>query len=142
MSNAKSFCNAIKTTLTDKAKKAVGYMQDTVEKRIRESIDEYYRDYSPKQYIRTNTLANSLTVSGVQEKGNHIEANVMIMDSMGYNTGSPWWSVGDTVKASDAHTHGYYKAGSGVSIWSDPINSMLMNEAFLWQLAFVKAGLK
>lgn len=143
MSNARTFCNSIKTTYITKAKKAVKQVKKTAEDNIRAAIGNYYRDYShPQYYDRTNTLANSLTSTDVEVVGDRVEATVSILDSMSYSTGSKWWTVGDTVKAADKYTHGYYKAGSGVSIWEEPWDKMEANSNFIWQSALAYAGLK
>lgn len=141
MSNARNFCNSIKTAYVSKAKKAVEQVRKTAEDNIQTAIKNYYRDYRPKYYNRTNTLANSLTSSGVEVVGNQVKATISILDNS-YNTGSKWWTVGDTVKAADEYTHGYYKAGSGVSVWEEPWAKMEANSNSIWQSALVYAGLK
>lgn len=142
MSNARTFCNSIRTTLISRAKKAVGKVKKTAETNIRTAIRDYYKDYKPKEYVRTNTLANALTVSAVEQVGDCIQATITIVDSIKYNTGSSWWNVGHTVKAADQLTHGYYKAGSGVSVWEEPWARMDANSNYIWQLALAYAGLK
>ena len=44
MSNAKNFCNSIKTAYITKAKKAVKQVKKTAEDNIRAAIRNYYRD--------------------------------------------------------------------------------------------------
>ena len=78
----------------------------SVEKKVCEefsgNLNQFYAEYSPLEYIRTNALLNALEVTGVKRAGNRVSAEVYFSN--------PSWEHGWLPLQS-----GHY----GYSSWSD-----------------------
>ena len=101
--------------LLAKCKNAVISVETKVHQIIDSCLKQFYSEFDPDQYIRTEQLLHSLVKSGVKSTNNGFEAEVYFDASMlNYTTGS--WS-GETVlnvaMKSDV-PHGGYVGGTAV----------------------------
>lgn len=62
--------------LTEKCTKAVENAQKKVHKEFSSNLNQFYNEYHPEEYIRTNALFDSLKVTGVKRAGNQHMSNV------------------------------------------------------------------
>ena len=121
--------SAIKKDLVKKTKTAVAIAQPEVYDEFQEALDQYYGEFSPRLYIRTYQLKNSLRRSPIRPIGNGHEADVYynpaglnyVMGHVLLRNGEYGWNTwsGVEVFESAAHgSHGGYK--SGTAIWDEP----------------------
>ena len=131
-----------------------------VEKEIDDALAEYYKEYHPKHYSRTNQLRNCLRMSKPQITGNNVSIQVYLdIDSLHYST--PGADEYKTVVAADVGLHGGWDVYnqevvpweeinpathghlggqySGTSIWTDPITEIIdKNKIEKWFLQHAK----
>ena len=104
---------------------------------IQESINDYYKEYTPKYYDRTYKFLNSLVKPKVEIKGDTIECEVKIDEeySRYHYPGSDFeydypatgrdvasWANRDV---SDAGNHGYtVDAGRDIGFWDEGIQTL------------------
>lgn len=113
----------LKDFLMAKCKAAVANTEKEVYETFNMNVDNFYDEFTPKQYDRTDKLSNSLSTSEVTQIGNGVYADVWFdPNMMDYTTGS--WS-GETVlnvAMSSKVPHGGYK--SGTAIWEESMLAM------------------
>lgn len=125
----------LKAALTRAATAAVSQVEEEVYREFDGSLNQYYGEFSPEEYIRTGALNASLQRTGVRSTGNGAYADVYFT-TPSYQTGwvaiqsTPitWqfgyatWS-GDKVLDTAMHgSHGGYTAGT--AIWDDSLSSL------------------
>jgi hypothetical protein len=124
----------LKKILMDKCKKAVANAEEKVYMEFANTVDEFYSEFDPEEYIRTSALRNSLRHTGVKQVGNQYVSKVTA--EVGFDTpryehglvpiqsggfGYSYWDdekIQDVVMTSD-YPHG--GAAKGTAIW---INGM------------------
>ena len=67
---------ALKDEILKRSKPAVASAKQRAYEKIDEFLHNYYSDYTPKEYIRTQQLLHSLVQTGVKSNGNGWEAEV------------------------------------------------------------------
>ena len=106
---------ALKTALVAACTNAVAEVEEKIYRTIDGNLNQFYGEFSPKLYIRTDALSNSLARTGVKPFGNGASAEVYF-NTPSYSTGS--WS-GETVlnvAMESSVPHGGYAGGTPV--WS------------------------
>lgn len=107
----------LESFLLQKCKAAVASTEQKVYQVIDRCLDQYYDEFTPDEYIRTQKLLHSLVRSGVKSTENGFEAEVYFDAGMlNYTTGS--WD-GETVlnvAMESSVPHGGY--ASGTAIWT------------------------
>lgn len=141
--------NDLKKALEPKIKETLELVAEDVKQEIRESLEEYYREYDPSSYIpRTKQLLNCCEIGEVKVTGNGVSIEVYLdIDSLDYTTkgADPY----KTVRAADMGLHGGYdpsdvslgqvpwsivsggnigeRYGDGTQIWSEPMKELIDN---------------
>lgn len=122
----------LKKFLSEKCAKAVDNAKEKVYEEFAGSLNQFYTEYKPEEYIRTGELFNSLEVVGVKRIGNQhmsrVEAEIYF-NELSYDHGwiplqsgdfgYSYWTddyIQDVVMTSDL-PHGGHE--SGTAIWSD-----------------------
>ena len=72
----------LESFLLNKCKVAVADTENKVYAIIKSTLAEFYGEFSPEEYIRTNQLLHSLVKTDVKRVGNGYEAEVYFDDSM------------------------------------------------------------
>lgn len=107
----------LKNFLLAKCKNAVVSAEEKVHRIIDECLKQFYGEFTPDEYMRTEQLLHSLVKSGVKTMGNGFEAEIYFdVASLNYTTGS--WS-GETVLGvamEGGLPHGGYAGGT--AIWT------------------------
>jgi hypothetical protein len=62
--------------MLDKCKKAVANLENKIYAIIKSTLAQFYQEFTPEAYIRTNQLLHSLVKSEVKKVGNGYEAEV------------------------------------------------------------------
>ena len=124
----------IKAFLLSKCKNALSQAQNKIYAIIKRFLVEFYQDYDPELYDRTNQLLHSLVKSDVIQTATGYKACVYFdLSSIDYIYGAQ--PSGEQVMSAAAEGwHGadglLVKSGNtGVSIWNDPME-ILNAEAF------------
>lgn len=131
----------LKEFLLAKCKSVVVQAENKVYAIIKRFLVEFYQDYDPSAYERTNQLLHSLVKSGIRQTKNGYEAEVYFdLDSLQYS--KPAWQGGSSpsgeqvFEAAKQGLHGaigdagggwkyHYEVGeTGVNIWNDPIEKL------------------
>ena len=125
----------LKDFLLAKCKNAVVQAEEKVHRIIDGCLKQFYSEFSPEEYIRTQQLLHSLVKSGVKSTGNGFEAEVYFdVDALSYQTGVVQTQHGTGYAAWDKDTildvamtgsygglpHGGYAGGT--AIWTESIN--------------------
>ena len=139
---------AIKRDIIKKSEKGIEQAQDRIYKFIDMFLKEYYNEYDPKVYERTEQLLNSLVKSKVVSSGNGYVAEVYFdIDKLDYSmkkvggklVPNHGWSEEETLASAARGEHGGYVVGT--AIWSDPI-AYLPKEAYdILKRELIKAGI-
>lgn len=120
--------NELLDFLYNKAYDALKQAQVVVYEIIREFIIEFYEDYDPILYERTEQLLNSLVKGDVYPSAKGYVADVYFdLSSLNYVTGNQ--PTGEQVMAAAANgLHGaigenllYVHGNTGVGVWKDPL---------------------
>lgn len=126
ISNMSQLENEIKT----RCQKAIQMTRDEIYEVIDKWIDEFYADYSPKQYIRTNRFANSLIKLDVSMSGTSIDTEVKIDEgylNTIYNTGKNPTGM-QVAEAANSGLHGavspYHYVKGNVSFWDNALDEL------------------
>lgn len=78
----------LKNFLLQKCRNAVVQAEESVHRTIDNCLKQFYSEFSPDEYIRTQQLLHSLVKSGVKQVGNSFEAEVYFdVSSLNYQTG-------------------------------------------------------
>lgn len=132
---------SLKSTLENIAKQkavvAVNAVIDTIEEDVSKSMNQYYGEYDPKRYVRTDAMRGSVFTIPATTDGSGAEGKVYILDGKYDNVN---WSIYDSVDAADRHTHGGYNVGVGTSVWKEPLEETQHNEVDVWSKALTQAG--
>jgi hypothetical protein len=118
--------------LLDKCKKAVVNLENKVYAVIKSTLVQFYQEFTPEAYIRTEQLLHSLVKSEVKKVGNGYEAEVYFDESLldyehGWmETKADWYGYSnwDTDTILDVVMTGSYSGlphggwNDGTAIWS------------------------
>ena len=140
--------NDLAKALEPKIKATLELVAEDVKKEIDDTLDEYYSEYSPIYYSRTDQLRDCCKIGKTKVSGNRISIEVYLdIDSLNYRTkgADPY----KTIRAGDAGLHGGYdqsdisigqvpwsivgsgnigeRYGSGTQIWSEPMEELINN---------------
>lgn len=124
---AKTFKNEaeLKSFLLAKCKNAIAQAQEKVYQVIDKCLDQYYGEFKPDEYIRTQKLLNSLVKSDIRVIGSRVEAEVYFDEKqLVYQTG--WiptqhgigyatWGAEEVLDTAMNGSHGGYI--DGTAIW-------------------------
>ena len=127
----------LKKFLMNKCKKAVGNARTKVYEEFAGNLNQFYTEYSPKEYIRTGALFNSLESSEVVQVGNQhmsrVEADVGF-DTPAYQhewvrlqSGEYDWSSWSDEEILDVVMQGGLPHGGyedGTAIWTESIKGL------------------
>lgn len=124
--------SAIKKDIKSKARVAVAIAQPQVRDIFQSALNEFYGEFTPKLYKRTDQLMNSLDMSAIIPVGNGYEGDVYfnvgaINYIVGTNVvplkdgsfGSAYWSGAKAFYHAARGSHGGYTGGT--AIWYKPI---------------------
>ena len=113
--------------------KAVANTEQKVHKVFSDNLNQFYDEYSPLEYIRTNALFDSLEVTGVKQAGNRVDAEVFFVNptwehgwvplqsgEFGYSSWSDEKIFNVAMKG--ALPHG--GAHSGTAIWTESMRAL------------------
>ena len=127
----------LKNFLLQKCRNAVVQVEESVHRTIDNCLKQFYSEFSPDEYIRTQQLLHSLVKSGVKQVGNGFEAEVYFdVSSLNYQTGEIPTQHGFGYATWDAETvlrvamtgdyggkpHGGY--ATGTAIWTESMNRL------------------
>ena len=127
----------LKKFLMKKCKSAVENTEKKVHEELAGNLNQFYTEFTPKEYIRTDALLNSLESTGVKQVGNQhmsrVEAEVgfnvpkyehgwMRLQSGEYDYSS--WTDEQVldVTMQSSLPHGGYEAGT--AIWTESMRSL------------------
>ena len=125
----------------DCCKVAVTNAEEKIHKTIDTFLKQYYSEFTPREYIRTNQLLHSLVKTGVKSTGNGYEAEVYFdVGRLNYETGLMYlqhtaehgrfgwatWSGGQVLETAMQGSHGGYTGafnghGSFAGAYGTPI---------------------
>lgn len=122
----------LKDFLLAKCKNAVVQAENKIYAIIKRFLVEFYRDYEPSIYERTNQLLHSLVKSNIRQARNGYEAEVYFdLDGLSYAGGNP--SGEQVMEAASQGYHGaigdmpyrdgkfmYVHGEFGVDVWDTP----------------------
>lgn len=132
----------LKSFLMEKCKSAVAQTQERVYQVINMCLDQYYGEFKPDEYIRTQKLLNSLVKSNIVAVGNGFKAEVYFDEKQlnyqtgvvqtQHGTGYATWGAEEVLDTAMHGSHGGYI--DGTAIWGTSravlgdIYSLLRNE--------------
>lgn len=115
----------LKNFLMAKCKNAVVQAQEKVYQVIDRCLDQYYGEFKPDEYIRTQKLLNSLVKSDIRYVGNGFEAEVYFDEAQlnyqtgviptQHGTGYATWGADEVLDTAMHGSHGGYI--DGTAIW-------------------------
>lgn len=124
----------LKIFLMAKCKSAITQAEEKVHRIIDGCLQQFYSEFTPDEYIRTQQLLHSLVKSGVKQVGNRFEAEVYFdVGKLNYTTGVvptqngtgyATWSgqkVLDVAMTSGLPHGGY---ASGTAIWTESMKRL------------------
>lgn len=123
--------NEIKKFLLQKCRTAISQTQNKIYAIIKKALVEFYQDYDPILYERTNQLLHSLVKTDVYQVRNGYRAEVYFdLSGINYMTGN--MPTGQQVMKAASHgLHGaigrdllYVNGEKGVDIWNTPIQEI------------------
>ena len=123
--------NDLKKFLLQKCQIAVTQTQNKIYAIIKRALVEFYHDYDPLLYERTNQLLHSLVKSNIRQVGNGYEAEVYFdLSGINYTTGNA--PTGKQVMAAASQgLHGaigsnllYRQGDTGADVWNTPIQEI------------------
>jgi hypothetical protein len=123
----------LKKFLMKKCVEAVANAEKKVHKEFADNLNQFYSEFDPEEYIRTDALSGSLESTGVTQVGDSVEAEVgfntpnyekgwIPLQSGGY--GLACWSdekIQDTAMTG-ALPHGGYE--DGTAIWTGSMKNL------------------
>lgn len=139
--------NDLAKALEPKIKATLELVAEDVKKEIDDALKEYYSEYSPIYYSRTDQLRDCIKIGKTKMNGNRISIEVYLdIDSLHYTTKGadpyktivaansslhggidpanphggqiPW----DQISSNDGSRH-----GSGIQIWEEPMQELIDN---------------
>lgn len=124
----------LKSFLLMKCQNAIVQAEEKIHTVIDNCLKQFYSEFSPEEYIRTEQLLHSLVRSGVESTNSGFKAKVYFdADALNYQTGvvqtqhgtgyATWSSekVLD-VAMTDSLPHGRY--ADGTAIWTESMNNL------------------
>lgn len=115
----------LESFLLQKCQAAVAQAEQKVYQVIDKCLDQYYGEFKPDEYIRTQKLLNSLVKSGVKRDGNGYVAEVYFDEKQlnyqtgvvptQHGTGYATWGAEEVLDTAMNGSHGGYI--SGTAIW-------------------------
>lgn len=127
----------LKNFLMSKCTNAVANTEKKVYEELSGSINQFYTEFKPKEYIRTGALFNSLDSTGVVIDGNCVTAEVRV-NTPSYTHGFVPLQSGDfgysywddeyilSVTMKSGFPHGGYEGGT--AIWTDSMDKLGGND--------------
>lgn len=127
----------LKEFLLAKCKSAIVQAEERVHRTIDDCLKQFYSEFTPDEYIRTQQLLHSLVRSGVKSVGNGFEAEVYFdVGALNYQTGVVWTQHSTGYATWDGETvlrvamtgdyggkpHGGY--AEGTAIWTESMNRL------------------
>lgn len=111
----------LKDFLLKKCVKAVDNTEKRVHAEFARNLNQFYTEFKPAEYIRTDALRGSLESSGVRATGEGAEAEVRF-NTPSYSTGS--WSGEKVLEVAleDSMSHGH--AAGGTAIWTESMSHL------------------
>lgn len=114
----------LKAFVLSKCEIAVTKAEEKVHRIIDNCLKQYYSEFSPDEYIRTNQLLHSLVRSGVKPSGNGFEAEVYFdAGALNYQTGVvqtqhgtgfATWGAEEVLDTAMHGSHGGYEPGTAI----------------------------
>lgn len=137
----------LKKFILEKCRGAIANAQLEVFSDFDSNINQFYLEFAPAEYIRTNALADSLKASEVYSAGNSVSAEVRF-DTPSYQKGAvplqsgrTGWASWSDEKILDTAMHGSHGGYvGGTAIW-DSTMSELGNITSLIERELKKQGL-
>lgn len=128
----------LKNYILNHSRNAVFVAGQQVKQIVEKNLKQFYNEFEPDQYIRTEKLMKSLIDNGLKYSGNGWDYEVYFDSStMNYETGS--WD-GDKVLRMAAHgSHGGYVQGTGVFYDSDM--EVFQRHVDILKSALIQAGI-
>lgn len=123
----------LKKFLLSKCANAVDNTKERVHQEFAGSLNQFYAEYSPMEYIRTGALSGSLESTGAQQVGSSVTAKVYfnmphykhgLVPLQSGDFGYSYWDDGyifDVVMKSGAPHGGY---AGGTPIWTTSLRSL------------------
>lgn len=115
----------LKDFLLEKCRVAISQAEEKVYRVIDGALKQYYSEFSPDEYIRTQKLLHSLVKSNVKRVGNGYEAEVYFDGSKlnyqtgviptQHGTGYATWGAEEVLDTAMHGSHGGYI--DGIAIW-------------------------
>ena len=130
--------SALKAAMTRALVPAVNTMARSVEEKVDQKVTEYYREYSPVEYERTDTMMSAPRKTDATASDNGASAQVYADTSLAYSTGK--WNMSEVWDSANNYLHGG-KIPSGISVWDDPMEEAQAESRSLWLSALRSAGL-
>lgn len=127
----------LKDFLLAKCQSAIVQAEEKVHRIIDDCLKQYYNEFAPDEYIRTQQLLHSLVRSGVKSTANGFEAEVYFdVGKLNYQTGHIATQHGTGYATWDAETvlrvamtgdygglpHGGYEGGT--AIWTESLQRL------------------
>lgn len=117
----------------EKCAKAVSNTEKKIHKEFTGSLNQFYAEFRPEEYIRTGALFDSLEVTGVRRAGNYVESEVYFSTpswehgwvplqsgDYGYSSWSDEKILGVAMRGQ--RPHGGYEGGT--AIWSESMKKL------------------
>lgn len=121
----------LKKFLLEKCVKAVNNTKEKIYEEFAGNLNQFYTEFSPKEYIRTGALFESLEVTGVKQYGNCV-ATEIYFNTPSYmhgwvplqsgDFGYSYWDDGYIFDVAMGGSHGGYEGGT--AIWDDSLKSL------------------
>ena len=123
----------LKRFLMDKCANAVANAERKVREEFAGNLNQFYTEFSPKEYIRTDALFNALEVTGVKRAGNRVSTEIYF-NTPSYDHGWVPLQSGDygysywtddyilDIAMTGKFPHGGYEGGT--AIWSSSMQSL------------------
>lgn len=136
----------LKDYIIGKSYEAMQRAEEYVYSLIDRYLQDFYRDYDPSSYTRTDQLLRSLVKSDIRKSGNGWESYVYFdYTSLKYTTGSR--PTGEQVVSAAAHgEHGaeglkMMSGNTGVDVWNTPVE--IINSEFMGKFKeyLIQAGI-
>ena len=123
----------LRSFLMGKCNEAVASTQKKIHEEFSKNLSEFYEEFEPIEYIRTNALFDSLEVTGIKQAGNSVDAEVYFatpswehgwVPLQSGNNGYSSWSDEKilAVTMRGAAPHGGYHGGT--PIWSESMKNL------------------
>lgn len=123
--------SALVTAMKRALVQATNNMAEKIERKVIEENENYYGDYYPIPYKRTDMMRKSPKRTQASLAGNGASAEVYINSDYEYPTGS--WSGAEVLDSANKGLHGGKPLGSGnVRIWDNPMAESDAESYSMW----------